>query len=111
MNWNAIKAGVADLARPFTLYAMAGSGAWATIMTAQHINNGFDGAALVAAIGLTVSALYAGKVIENYQIARSTADVEKERAKANPPPAAALQPAPVADEPGEDPAMYGGPRP
>jgi Na+/glutamate symporter len=84
---------IADLARPFTLYAMGFSGAWATVIISRKVDDGNDGALVLAAIGLTVSALYAGKVIETYKVAASNAEVEKERAKGSPPPDRALQPA------------------
>lgn len=99
----------ADLARPTTLYAMAGSAAWATIETVKHVTNGLDGAAVLGAIGVTLSALYAGRALENASISKHTAQVEVERAKATPPPTTALAPA-TEPESGEDPAMYGGPR-
>lgn len=105
-----IKAFLADLARPFTLYAMGFSGAWATVVIADKVSDGNDGAFVLGAIGLTVTGLYAGKVIENYRIAAAQAAVETERAKSTPPPAEALKPAADDGEIPPDPTMYGGPR-
>lgn len=96
---SAIKDFIADLARPFTLYAMGFSGAWATVVISRKVADGNDGALVLAAIGLTVTALYAGKVIETFRVAASNAEVEKERAKASPPPAEALKPAEAAPAP------------
>lgn len=84
---------IADLARPFTLYAMGFSAAWATVVVSFKVDNGNDGALVLGAIGLTLTGLYAGKVIENFRISASNAEVEKVRAQAMPPPAQALKPA------------------
>lgn len=106
-----IKAFVADLARPFTLYAMGFSGAWATIVVSAKASNGNDGAWVLGAIGATVSALYAGKALEVANVSKHAAEVEKVRATASPPPDTALQPAaPSAPEADDDPTMFGGPR-
>jgi hypothetical protein len=111
MTETPIKTFIADLARPFAIYATAASAAWATVVIAYKVTDGNDGAWALGAIGLTLSAIYAGKVIENYRTAASNAEVEKERAKASPPPAEALKPAAIPDEPAaEDPTLYGGPR-
>lgn len=99
-----VKAFIADLARPFTLYAMGFSGAWATVVISRKVTDGNDGAFVLGAIGLTVTALYAGKVVETFRVAASNAEVEKVRAKATPPPTEALKP------PEDDPTMFGGPR-
>lgn len=93
MTFTDVKTFIADLARPFTLYAMGFSGAWATVVISRQVEDGTDGALVLGAIGLTVTALYAGKVIENYRVAASNAEVEKVRAQGNPPPAEALKPA------------------
>lgn len=90
-DWVAQK--LADLARPFTLYAMGFSGAWATMAVSDKVQNGQDGAWALAAIGVTLSALYAGKVLEVSSVSKHTAQVEVERAKQSPPPAEALKPA------------------
>lgn len=97
-----IKSFLADLARPFTLYAMGFSGAWATVVIAAKVQDGNDGWGVLAAIGATVSALYAGKALEIANVSKHNAQVEVERAKASPPPEVALAPAPTDD--GELPA-------
>jgi len=91
-----IKTFIADLARPFTLYAMGFSGAWATVIISGKVKGGDDGYLVLGAIGLTVSALYAGKALELANISKHTAEVEKVRAQASPPPADALKPAEAA---------------
>lgn len=88
---------VADLARPFTLYAMGFSGAYATVVIAAKVTDGNDGWGVLAAIGATVSALYAGKALEVANVSKHTAQVEVERAKASPPPEKALAPATAGD--------------
>jgi hypothetical protein len=96
---------IADLARPFAIYATAFSAAWATVVIAYKVKDGNDGAWALGAIGLTLSAIYAGKVIENFRMAASNAEVEKVRAQASPQPAEALKQPPPADERSlEDPA-------
>lgn len=112
MILDALKGLIADLARPWVLWAGGGSASVATIMCA--VNPTLEGAAVVAAAWGGVFGIYWGKSRETAQIAianaQATAEIEKERAKASPPPAEALKPAePVDSEP--DPAMYGGPRP
>ena len=115
-----VKDWIADLARPFAIYATAFSAAWATIVIAYKVNDGNDGAWALGAIGLTLSAIYAGKVIENYRVAQSSAEVEKARAVVTPPPGTATVTAAPdvkveakvteVDDGEPDPAMYGGPR-
>lgn len=105
MTWDQFKIIVSDLARPFTLYAMGFSGAWATVVIAAKVSDGNDGAWVLGAIGATVSALYAGKALEVANVAKHTSEVEKERAKASPPPAEALAPAPKVESPPERPVI------
>lgn len=100
-TYDQAKAWFADLARPFTLYAMGFSGAWATVVIAAKVTDGNDGAWVLGAIGATVSALYAGKALEVANVAKHASQVEVERAKASPPPAAALAAAPPTTDDGE----------
>lgn len=88
-----MKAFIADLARPFAIYATAVANGWASVVIAYKVTGSEGGALVLGATGLTLTGLYAGKVIENYRTAASNAEVEKVRAQASPPPAEALKPA------------------
>lgn len=102
MTLDAAKVFIADLARPFALYAMGLSSAWATVVISKKVEDGSDGALVVGAIGITLAAIYAGKAIEETRKSGHSAEVEKTKAQAG-----ASTP-PEISEP--DPTMYGGPR-
>lgn len=107
----AIKQHVADLARPSVLYATGWSVAFSTGWLAVKGTDLLAAAGFIAAGFAGVGALYGAKAIEETRKSGHTAEIEKKRAEATPPPAAALQTADApstADEP--DPAMFGGPR-
>lgn len=89
-----IKTTIADLARPFAIYATAVANGWASVVIAYKVAGSEGGALVLSATGLTLTGLYAGKVIENYRTAASNAEVEKVRAQASSPSAAALKPSP-----------------
>lgn len=92
---------VADLARPATFYAAAISGGYAVFRissaVAQSIADGkgsLEGGALVLGTILTgVAGIYGLKAVEETRKSGHSAEVEKERAKASPPPTEALKPA------------------
>ncbi len=86
---DAVKAFIADLARPFSIYAASISGAWATIVIAGKVTSAEGGALVLGVLATWGTALYAGKAIENTRIAGHTADVEKEKARSTPPPGTA----------------------
>jgi hypothetical protein len=89
-----VKEFIADLARPFALYAMGFSSAWATVVIARKVEGGGDGALVLGAIGVTLVGIYAGKAIEETRKSGHNAEVEKVRAaQSSPPPAQALAPA------------------
>jgi hypothetical protein len=99
-----IVAKTADLARPFVLYSLGGSTAYAIVHIAQggvHLVDsvGFLGAALAG-----VSAIYVGKAVEETRKAGHDADVAKAQAQNQPAVV-------VAPPPDPDPAEWGGPRP
>jgi hypothetical protein len=98
-----VKSIVADLARPFAIYTTSGAAAWATIDIASRVTSGEGGALFMGVVLGGVSALYVGKAFENTRIAGHTAEVEKVRAQASPPPAQALAPAPLTMDEGEIP--------
>lgn len=84
-----VKVFIADLARPFAIYAASLSGFWATIVVAGKVSTAEGGALVLGAIGLTWTALYAGKAIEETRKSGHAAEVEKAKAQATPPPGTA----------------------
>lgn len=92
MTIDQFKGVVADLARPFSIIATSGAGAWAIVDVGTRVNEG-QAAFYVGAVLAGLGGLYFGKSWELSQTSKHTAEVEKERAKASPPPAAALKPA------------------
>jgi hypothetical protein len=98
-----IKSFIADLARPFAIYAASVSGLLATVVVAQKVTTAEGGALVLGAIGLTWTSLYAGKAIEETRKSGHAAEVEKVRAQASPPSAEALK-APKEERSLEDPA-------
>lgn len=88
---DAAKVFIADLARPFALYAMGLSSAWATVVISKKVEDGSDGALVVGAIGITLAAIYAGKAIEETRKSGHSAEVEKVRAQTPPPAERSLE--------------------
>lgn len=86
---DAVKAFIADLARPFAIYAASGSGAWATVVIADKVTTAEGGALVLGVLAGWGTALYAGKAFENTRIAGQNAEVEKEKARSTPPPGTA----------------------
>lgn len=92
---------LADLARPFSIYAAAASGGYATVVIAHKVTTAEGGALVLGVLAGWGTALYAGKVYEKAAESRHAAEVEKVRAaQSSPPPAEALKPA--APEPPAD---------
>ena len=89
MTADAVKAFIADLARPFAIYAASISGFWATVVVARAVTTAEGGALVLGAIGLTWTALYAGKAIEETRKSGHIAEVEKAKVSATPPPGTA----------------------
>ncbi|MBX3482556.1 hypothetical protein [Phenylobacterium sp.] len=105
MTLDEFKIFVADLARPFSIYAAALSGGYATAVIAHKVTTAEGGALVLGVLAGWGTALYAGKVYEKAAESRNAAEVEKVRAQASPPPAEALKPADPAEERSlEDPA-------
>jgi len=71
-----IKALAGDLARPYVQYAIGTATAAAIIIVALKVQNGNDGAILIGAAGLIVSAIFAAKSLENSSTSKHTASVE-----------------------------------
>lgn len=71
-----IKALAGDLARPYVQYAIGTATAAAIVIVALRVRDGNDGAILIGAAGLIVSAIFAAKSIENSQTSKHTASVE-----------------------------------
>lgn len=86
MGW---KETVADLARPFTLYSLSGASAYAIAKIAHDCTDLNAGAVYTAALLAGVGALYWGKAWENQKVSAHTAEVEKARVAATPPPGTA----------------------
>lgn len=86
---DAVKAFIADLARPFAIYATSGAAAIATVRIAWDVNEPNGGAVLLTAVYAGVGALYLGKAWENQRVQGQNAEVEKERARSTPPPGTA----------------------
>lgn len=89
MTAAAIKSFIADLARPFSIYAASASGAWATVVIADKVTTAEGGALVLGVLAGWGTALYAGKAFENTRIAGHSAEVEKARATNTPPPGTA----------------------
>ena len=87
-----VKVFIGDLARPITILLTAVSGSYATVATAHAVASAVaagkagpgEAAIFIGAVLGIASAIYIGKSVENYQIARVTG-----RPPADPPPAAA----------------------
>lgn len=92
MKTDQVKAFLADLARPFSIYATSAAGAWAIVDVGSRVQDG-QAAFYVAAVLAGLGGLYFGKSWEQAKVSGHHAEVEKERAKASPPPAEALKPA------------------
>jgi len=101
VDWDQIKSWIADLARPFSIYAASGSGAYATFVIAQKVTTAEGGALVLGVLAGWGTALYAGKVYETQKLGGQNAEIEKIRAQANPPPAQALAPASAVVDDGE----------
>lgn len=92
------KAFIADLARPFAIYATAGAGAYAIVEVSARVTGGESGAIYVGAVLAGLGALYGAKAWEVNKTSGHAAEVEKIRAQASPPPANALAAAPAAED-------------
>ena len=88
---DAVKAFIADLARPFAIYATSGAAAWGIVVVSYRVNDGNDGAFYIAAALTGVGAIYIGKAVEVFKSNRAAADVEVARASASSPPGADLE--------------------
>lgn len=75
-GWDTFKVLVADLARPFSIYAASASGAWATVVVASKVTTAEGGALVLGVLAGWGTALYAGKAFETTQIAKQSASVE-----------------------------------
>lgn len=67
-----------NAARPFAIYVTSGSASIATVVVAQKVQNGNDGAIFLAAVGGLVGAIYGFKAWENNKA--KAADVEMAKA-------------------------------
>ena len=76
---------VGKVARPFAIISASFAASWATIVIADKVENGMDGAAFATAYFVGVGALYVGKAVEVFRNNRNAADVEIARATGNSP--------------------------
>lgn len=95
------KAAMADLARPFALYSVGASTGVAIVRLAWVGDDLSNGAVFIGAALGGLGVLYGAKAWENAKVGGQAAEVEKERAKATPPPAEALKPASTDSDDGE----------
>ncbi|WP_269715710.1 hypothetical protein [Caulobacter sp. NIBR2454] len=85
---DAIKSAVGDLARPLAIISTSFAASWATVVVADKVTDGNDGAIFMGAVFAGVGALYIGKAFELTRIAGHKAEVQKAQATAAPPPGA-----------------------
>jgi len=71
-----IKAFIGDLARPFAIIATSYAAAHATVVIANKVENGNDGAIFAGAYFLGVATLYGAKAIEAINTTRARRDVD-----------------------------------
>jgi hypothetical protein len=70
------KAVIGDLARPFAIIATSYAAAHATVVIANKVENGNDGAIFAGAYFLGVATLYGAKAIEAINTTRARRDVD-----------------------------------
>lgn len=104
---SAVKAFIADLARPYTFYSIATATAVAIVKMAWEITDGYQAAALAGVSLAGASAIYIGKAMEVTRTSAHAAELEKVKAQAAPQPVA--EPQQPSDD-AQDPTMYGGVR-
>lgn len=74
---------IGDIARPVSIMVTSLAGAIASVITALRVENGNDGALLIGAIFVGVSALYGFKAVEVWKNHKADSDVKIEEAKTN----------------------------
>lgn len=72
---------IGEIARPLSIFFVSSSGAVASIITSLRVENGNDGALLIAAIFVGVGALYGVKSVEVWKTHRADAEVKIEEVK------------------------------
>jgi hypothetical protein len=113
---DACKAFLADLARPFAIYVTATAAAVSTVRLA-FVGDDLSGAAVyIGAVFAGLAGLYGFRAWESRSAVNASAEVEKVRAAATPPPGTAqITAAPDVDvavrqADDDDPTRFGGPR-
>ena len=84
-EFDRIVAGIGNLARPFVLYAAAGSAALATVSIVWMKLDLITGAAFIGASWTGVAALYGAKAWETAAADKQAAKVEMAKTQAPPP--------------------------
>ncbi len=67
---------IGEIARPVAIISTSLSASIATVIVAQKVTDGNDGAILMGAIFVGVGALYGFKAAENWKAKKADADVE-----------------------------------
>lgn len=81
INLDRIAKFIGDVSRPLSIFFVSSSGAVASVITSLRVDNGNDGALLIAAIFVGVGALYGVKSVEVWKTHRADAEVKIEEAK------------------------------
>lgn len=80
-KWQRLAWFIGEVSRPLSIFFVSVSGAVASVITATRVENGNDGALLIAAIFVGVGALYGVKSVEVWKTHRADAEVKIEEAK------------------------------
>ncbi|MDZ4373814.1 MAG: hypothetical protein U1C74_20660 [Phenylobacterium sp.] len=105
-RWTVLQIFIGEIARPLAIISTSFAASWAIVEVARKVENGNDGALLIASVFAGVGAIYIGKSVEVFKKAQASAEVEKAIAASGTASAAA----PIEAADGEDPTLYGGPR-
>lgn len=82
MTLDALKAFIADLARPFSIYVTSGAAGVATVAIAFKVGNFAEGAIFIGAVFAGLTGLYGLKSWEISKAGKHAAEVEVAKAKA-----------------------------
>lgn len=79
---NKLSVFLGEIARPFAIIVTSIGACWASIVTSYRVEDGTDGALLIAAIFVGVTGLYGFKAVEMWKGRQSDATVEIAKAEA-----------------------------
>lgn len=80
-----VKAFIGDLARPFAIISISYAAMRATIIIAEKVENGNDGAIFAGAYFLGLGTLFLGKAVEAINTTRARRDVDVAQVNAGNP--------------------------